>query len=57
MSINNERPVGFEMPLNEKYKTTNMSEHGQDQFRYLKDKASPAEVKDQTDASEFHDAE
>ena len=57
MSINNERPTGFEMPLNEKYKTTNMSEHGEEQFRYLKDKASPAEVKDQVDASEFHDAE
>jgi len=32
-------------------------EHGKDNFRRLKDDMEPAELKDQQDAANFHDAE
>jgi hypothetical protein len=37
ISINHEHVSGFVPPLDDKYQTTSAQEHGQDQFRYLKD--------------------
>ena len=50
--INGEHIVmtGFVPPLEEKFKTTAQVELCKDQFRYLKDKTNPAELKDEEDA-------
>jgi hypothetical protein len=57
IAINGEHPVGVVPPTDDKFKTTAQIEFNESQFRYLKDKVSPSEVKDQQDAGEFHDAE
>ena len=41
---------GFVPPLEEKFKTTAQVELCKEQFRYLKDKTNPAELKDEEDA-------
>jgi hypothetical protein len=58
-AINNEHVVcdGFAAPPDARFKTSSGIEYTEDQHRYLQDKPKPAEVKDQTDADEFHDAE
>lgn len=56
-AINGEYNKGQQPPLNERFQTTAQAEFSQANFRRLKDQVDPAELKDQYDASQFHDAE
>ena len=56
-AINAEYNKGQQPPLNERFQTHAQQEFGKENFRRLKDDTEPAELKDQTDAANFHDAE
>ena len=56
-AINGEYNKGQQPPLNERFQTYQQAEFGKDNFRRLKEDMEPAELKDQVDASQFHDAE
>ena len=56
-AINAEYNKGQSPPLDERFTTLNQAEFGKENFRRLKHDVEPAELKDQRDAAEFHDAE
>ena len=56
-AINTEYNKGQVPPLNERFQTLNQAQFGKDNFRRLKNDVEPAETKDMSDASNFHDAE
>ena len=56
-AINGEYSKGQQPPLNERFQTHGQTEFGKDNFRRLKAEMEPSELKDQQDASNFHDAE
>ena len=56
-AINAEYNKGQSPPLDERFTTLNQAEFGKENFRRLKHDMEPAELKDQRDAAEFHDAE
>lgn len=56
-AINAEYNKGQSPPLDERFTTLNQAEFGKENFRRLKHDVEPAELKDQRDAGEFHDAE
>ena len=56
-SINGEYLRGASPTKKERFTTENQKEFAKDNFRRLKDDIEPAEIKDQIDAANFHDAE
>ena len=56
-AINGEYNKGQSPPLDERFTTLSQAEFGKENFRRLKHDVEPAELKDQRDAAEFHDAE
>jgi ABC-type Mn2+/Zn2+ transport system ATPase subunit len=56
-AINGEYNKGQQPPLNERFETLAQAEFNKNNFRRLKTDMEPSELKDQVDASQFHDAE
>ena len=56
-AINGEFNKGVALPENERFRTMGTSEFNKGNFRRIKDAEEPAEIKDQSDAANFMDAE
>lgn len=56
-AINKEFSKGFNLPTHQRYLSQNIIEHGKANFRRIRDKVEPADSRDATDATNFHDSE
>ncbi len=56
-AINKEHTIGVEIPVNERFKTTNGSEINKQNFRRIKNDIEPADRNDLRETDNFQDAE